>query len=131
METKLMSFNYLSQNTVEWIIREPEVTIVKMSLLKGDNNLAQLEFFNAGGINVGRGEYILRHGIGGQIAPYIADRYIIDYRNNYSLVGPNGGIVLNLNHQKEQGFQCHGIDYIIRHSDGTVKVRYEAGCLLG
>jgi hypothetical protein len=57
----------------------------------------------------------------GQIAPYVGERYILDYRNSYSLVDPNGGIVLTLNHQKEQVFQCHGIDYIIRYPDGTVK----------
>ncbi|EFN52242.1 hypothetical protein CHLNCDRAFT_58926 [Chlorella variabilis] len=87
MVADLMLFSYLNQNTAEWIVREPTITIIKMSVLPGDGNLAQLEFFNADGVNVGRGEYMLRHGYGldGEVAPYVGDRYILDYRNSYSM----------------------------------------------
>lgn len=120
-----MLFSYLNQNTAEWIVREPTITIIKMSVLPGDGNLAQLEFFNADGVNVGRGEYMLRHGYGldGEVAPYVGDRYILDYRNSYSMVGPNGAIVFTLNHQKQQSFNCPGVDYIVRYPNGAIKTQ--------
>ena len=123
MVAGLMSFSYLNRNTAEWIIREPVVVTVKMSVVQGDGNLAQLEFFNADGANVARCEFMLRHGYGlnGEVAPYFGDRYVVDYRNSYSMVSPNGVVVFTLNHQKQQSFHCPGIDYIVRYPSGAIR----------
>ena len=104
-----MTFDYSLKNTVEWIVEGP-IKIIRLSSLPGDSNLAQLEFLDANGNNVDRREYMLRHGMNGQIAPYFDNRYILDYRNNYSLSSRNG-VVFVLTHQKIQNIECHGVEY--------------------
>jgi hypothetical protein len=117
-----MSFSFSKLNTVEWIVQEPTVVTIKMSTLEGDENLAQLEFFDGDNANIGRGKYILRHGtIDGPVAPYVGERYVVDYRNHYTMVGPDGNSVFYLNHQKQQSFECYGVKYIVRDASGAIK----------
>ncbi len=105
-----MSFSYRNLNTAEWKVQEPTSVTIKMSKLEGDENLAQLQFFeeNNGSID-------------GPVAPYVGERYIVDYRNHYTMVAPDGNRIFDLSHQKQQSFKCYGIDYIVRDANGVIK----------
>ena len=115
-----MAFSYVNNNTVEWVAREDNI-IIKMAVIDGDNDLAKVWFENSEGQVIGRGQYLLRRdGINGEVAPYIGDNYILDYRKNYVMVAPGGAIIFMLNHQKQQAWFT-SCDYIVRWPDWTIR----------
>ena len=115
-----MSFSYDNNNTVEFLVPNDDV-VIKMAVLQRD--LAKIWFEDLNGQAIGRGQYQLRfNDAGGEDAPYIANTYIVDHRNNYRMTGPSNATIFTLSHQKQQSyFAPAAVDYVVRRPDGTIK----------
>jgi hypothetical protein len=98
-----MSFSYTNGNTVEWLPRGDNI-VIKMKVLEGDNDLARIWFENSEGQLIGRGQYQLCNTLDGKVAPYMGGNYIVDYRKNYIMSGPDDAEVFTLSHQKKQSW---------------------------
>ena len=109
-------------NTVEWLVPGDNI-VIKMTAAQGDNDFARIWFEDSEGQLVGRGQYQLRrNGPDGEVAPYTGDNwgYIVDYRKNYTMAGPDGREVFTLSHQQKQQSWFSQVDYIVRRPDGTI-----------
>ena len=121
MAAEQMAFSYTNGNTVEWLVPGDNI-VIKMTAAQGDDDFARIWFEDAEGQLVGRGEYQLRrNGPDGEVAPYTGDNwgYIVDYRKNYTMAGPEGTEVFTLSQQKQQSWFSQ-VDYIVRRPDGTI-----------